>query len=172
MPSIRVKLLFQTHFTVADAMKKYVLFILTALFLQACSNDKTAITTQTTQPKVSNDVQTAIKTPKPSGKQWNGTSLSEATIKTIQKGQYHYKQCVYKEAQKRGYTKIDSRVATDSVIKQCEPSLAKIRETFTNEGVPEVITQRFLKKTRVDMTRKILKSLMFAEASRKAGVIQ
>ena len=63
-------------------------------------------------------------------------------------------------------------MATDAVIKQCESTLAKIRQTFINDGVPEIIADRFLKKTRVDMTRKILQSLMFAEASRKAGATQ
>ena len=150
-------------------MKKYLLFILTALFLQACSDDKIKNTAQTTAPQVT---QQATETPQPSAKQWNGSSLSEATIQQIQEDKHTYKQCVYQEAQKKGYQKFDSRVATDAVIKQCEPTLAKIRTTFTKEGVPEVITDRFLKKTRINMTRKILQSLMFAEASRKAGAVQ
>ena len=150
-------------------MKKYLFFILTALFLQACSDDKTDNTAQT---EVSQATQPAADTAKPSAKEWNGSTLSEATIKKVQQDKYNYKQCVYQEAQKQGYQKFDSRVATDAVIKQCEPTLAKIRITFSNEGVPEIITDRFLKKTRIDMTRKILQSLMFAEASRKAGATQ
>lgn len=150
-------------------MKKYLFFILAAFFLQACSDDKTAKAVQTETPKVTQQV---TKTPQPSGKTWNGSKLSETTIKQIQEDKYNYKQCVYKEAQKQGYQKIDSRVATDAVIKQCEPTLAKIRTTFSNEGIPDIIIDRFLKKTRVDMTRKILQSLMFAEASRKAGATQ
>ena len=150
-------------------MKKYLFFILAAFFLQACSDDKTDKAVQAKTPQVT---QQETKTPQPSGETWNGSKLSEATIKQIQEDKYNYKQCVYKEAQKQGYQKIDSRVATDAVIKQCEPTLAKIRETFTSEGVPDIIIDRFLKKTRVDMTRKILQSLMFAEASRKAGATQ
>lgn len=150
-------------------MKKYLFFILAAFFLQACSDDKTAKAVQAETPQVT---QQATKTPQPSGKTWNGSKLSETTIKQIQEDKYNYKQCVYKEAQKQGYQKIDSRVATDAVIKQCEPTLAKIRTTFSNEGIPDIIIDRFLKKTRVDMTRKILQSLMFAEASRKAGATQ
>ncbi len=150
-------------------MKKYLFLILTVLFLQACSDDKTNSTTQAKAPQVT---QQAAETTQPSAKQWNGSSLSEATIKQVQEDKHAYKQCVYQEAQKKGYQKFDSRVATDAVIKQCEPTLAKIRTTFTKEGVPEVITDRFLKKTRINMTRKILQSLMFAEASRKAGAVQ
>lgn len=150
-------------------MKKYLFFIFTALFLQACSDDKTENKEQPATPQVT---QQAAKTPSPSAKEWNGSTLSEATIKKIQEDKYNYKQCVYQETQKQGYQKFDTRVATDAVIKQCEPALAKIRTTFSSEGVPEVIIDRFLKKTRVDMTRKILQSFMFAEASRKAGATQ
>jgi len=150
-------------------MKKYLLTIFTALFLQACSDDKTKNTAPTEVPQI---VKQAADTSQPSGENWNGSTLSEATIKQIQEDKYNYKQCVYQEAQKQGYQKIDSRVATDAVIKQCEPTLAKIRTTFSNDGVPEIIIDRFLKKTRIDMTRKILQSLMFAEASRKAGATQ
>ncbi len=147
-------------------MKKYLFTLLTALFLQACSDDKS-----TNTPPVQAAQKTA-SAPQPSNKQWNGSTLSEETIKQVQEDKYNYKQCVYKEAQKQGYQRMDSRGATDAIIKQCEQTLAKIRATFTNAGVPEVITDRFLKKTRVDMTRKILQSLMFAEASRKAGATQ
>ncbi len=151
-------------------MKKYLFFILTALLLPACSDDKPT-TTPTPVTSAQEATQTAVKS-QSSGKTWNGSNLSAATIKQVQADKYNYRQCVYKEAQKQGYQKIDSRVATDAVIKQCESTLAKIRTTFVNEGVPEVITDRFLKKTRTDMMRKILQSLMFAEASRKAGAIQ
>ncbi|GFO71120.1 hypothetical protein BJAS_P0372 [Bathymodiolus japonicus methanotrophic gill symbiont] len=151
-------------------MKKILFLIFSGLFLQACSDDKT---NNTTPPvNISEPQQTSVSTPEASAKTWNGTSLSDTTIKNVQEAKYAYSQCVYKEAQKKGYTKIDSRVATDAVIQQCEPDLAKIRTTFTDDGVPEVIADRFLRKTRVQMTRKILQSLMFAEAARKAGAIQ
>ena len=151
-------------------MKKIILLIFSSLFLQACSEDKQtnnpapATSTQETQ-------QTSTVSPKPEAT-WNGTNLSDATIKQVQEDKYIYTQCVYTEAQKKGYQKIDSRVATDAVIKQCEPELAKIRTTFINDGIPEVIADRYLKKTRVQVTRKILQSLMFAEAARKAGATQ
>lgn len=147
-------------------MKKHLFYLLTALFLQACSDNKS---TNTALAVVPQPAQKTVDAPQPLGTPWNGSTLSEATIKQVQEDKYNYKQCVYTEAQKQGYQKIDSRIATDAVIKQCEASLAKIRATFSDQGIPEIITDRFLKKTRVDMTRKILQSLMFAEASRKAG---
>lgn len=154
-----------------NKMKKLILLIIGGLFLQACTEDA-----QPTNPapvaSIKQTQQTNTAQAKSSTETWNGTSLSDATIKKVQQDKYNYSQCVYKEAQKKGYTKIDSRVATDAVIKQCEPDLAKIRTTFIDDGVPEVIADRFLRKTRVQMTRKILQSLMFAEAARKAGATQ
>jgi len=130
-------------------MKKALLLILCALSLQVIAKEKT----------------------QPSGETWTNSSLSEKTIKQVQTDKYKYTQCIYKEAQKKGYQKIDSRVATDAVMKQCEQELAKIRATFINDGVPAVIADRYLKKARITMTRKILKSLVFAEAARKSGAI-
>lgn len=147
-------------------MKKYLLLIFTALLLPACVDN----TQQTTAPQEAKHIQ-ATK-PQASAETWNGSDLSEATIKKVQAVKYEYTQCVYTEAQKKGYQKIDTRVATDAVIKQCEPDLAKIRDAFVNDGVPGVIADRFLRKTRTEVTRKILKSLMFAEAARKAGATQ
>ncbi|MDF1582696.1 MAG: hypothetical protein RQ733_04810 [Methyloprofundus sp.] len=131
-------------------MKKALLFVLCVLSLPALAAEKT----------------------QPSGETWNGSELTEATIKQVQADKYSYTQCIYKEAQKQGYQKIDSRVATDAVMKQCESELAKIRATFIDSGVPPIITDRFLKKTRIEMTRQILKSLVFAEAARNTGAIQ
>ena len=151
-------------------MKKIILLIFSSLILQACSEDK-----QTNNPapvtSTQETQQTSTVSPKPAAT-WNGTNLSDATIKKVQEDKYNYTQCVYTEAQKKGYQKIDSRVATDAVIKQCEPELAVIRATFINDGVPELIADRYLKKTRVQVTRKILQSLMFAEAARQAGATQ
>ncbi len=152
-------------------MKRTVFFIFCTLFLQACSEDKTSTPiTLTTNTQTEQATSTTLNTSKPSP--WNGSSLSAATIKKVQEAKYNYRQCVYTEAQKQGYQKIDTRVATDAVIKQCETSLAKVRAVLVNDGVPPVIADRFLRKTRVVNTRKILKSLMFAEAARHAGATQ
>ncbi len=136
-----------------------------SLWLQACSTEKNgSIQEETAELKNKT-------TPSPE-KKWDGTTLSTATIQKIQQNKYTYKQCIYKEAQKQGYRKIDARVATDAVIKQCEAELSTIRTIFKNEGVPDIIIDRFLKKTRVSLTRQILKSLMFAQAARQAGATQ
>jgi len=153
-------------------MKNFIILILSVLFIQACTDEnKTSNTTPTTSSKDAPSTGNTT-TPQPATKAWNGSDLSDATIKHVQEDKYTYTQCVYKEAQKQGYQKIDSRVATDAVIKQCESDLTKIRATYINAGVPEIIADRYLRKTRIEVTRKILNSLMFAQAARKAGATQ
>ena len=101
--------------------------------------------------------------------EWHATSLTEATIKKIQQAQYQYKKCVTDEMQKEGYAKIESRSATDAIIRQCENVLAEMRQVYLDAEVPGVIADRHLKKMRIEITRRVLKQQMFAEASRKAG---
>lgn len=101
--------------------------------------------------------------------EWKATSLTEDTIKKIQQSQVEYKQCVADEMQKPGYAKIESRSATDAIIKQCEKVLSKMRQVYVDVKVPGIVADRHLKKMRTDITRRVLQQLMFAEASRKAG---
>jgi hypothetical protein len=101
--------------------------------------------------------------------EWNATTLTEATIKKIQSSQYEYKKCVMLEMQKKGYAKIESRSATDAIVKQCEKVLSHMRKVYLDVKVPAVIADRHLKKMRMTMTRRVLKQMMFAEAARKAG---
>jgi len=101
--------------------------------------------------------------------EWHATSLSDATIKNIQQAQYQYKKCVTDEMQKPGYSKIESRSATDAIIKQCETVLSKMRQVYLDAKVPGVIADRHLKKLRIQITRRVLKQQMFVEASGKAG---
>ena len=101
--------------------------------------------------------------------EWQNTELSDATIKKIQEAQFQYKKCVAVEMQKPAYREIDTRKATDEVIKQCEPVLAKMREVYLAEKVPGVIADRHLKQMRLKVTRSALQELMFSEAARKSG---
>ena len=101
--------------------------------------------------------------------EWQGTVLTEELIKKIQLAQRHYKECVINEMQKPSYDKQESRQATESIIKQCESTLAKMREVYINAKVPEIIADRHLKKMRIQITRRVLKELMFQDAAKKAG---
>ena len=101
--------------------------------------------------------------------EWHNTTLTDATIKKIQEAKYQYKKCVVDEMQKTDYTNQDTRRATDVIMKQCEPVLAKMREVYTAENVPGIVADRHLKQMRLQTTRSALQAMMFAEASRKSG---
>ena len=101
--------------------------------------------------------------------EWHNTTLSDATIEKIQAAKYEYKKCVGDEMQKSSYQQQDSRNATEAVIKQCEPVLAKMRQIYTDAEVPGVVADRHLKQMRMQTTREALQGMMFSEAARKAG---
>jgi hypothetical protein len=105
----------------------------------------------------------------PSADEWQDTSLSDETIKKIQESRYEYKKCVGSQIQKPDYLKMDTRKATEEITKQCEPTLAKIREVYLAEKLPGVIADRHLRQIRTQTTRKVLQNLMYEQASRSAG---
>ncbi len=100
--------------------------------------------------------------------EWNGTKLSDDTIKKIQQSQYQYKKCVISEMQKLKGSKIVVKETTANIIKQCEPVLAQMRQVYLEVKVPAIVADRHLKKMRFDITRRVLKQLMFAAAANKA----
>lgn len=101
--------------------------------------------------------------------EWQNTSLSDGTIKKIQESQYQYKKCVSAEMQKSANQELESRKATEAIMKQCESVLSQMRDVYLAEKVPEIIADRHLKQMRMQTTRNVLQGMMFAEAARKSG---
>lgn len=101
--------------------------------------------------------------------EWQNTTLTEATMKKIQEAKYKYKKCVVDEMQKPAYREQESRHATEALIRQCEPELAKMRDVYIAEKVPEVVADRHLKQVRIQTTRSVLQTMMFNEAAKAAG---
>ncbi|WP_225616057.1 hypothetical protein [Methylomonas albis] len=102
--------------------------------------------------------------------EWNATTLKDETIQKIQQAQYTYKKCVVDTMQKPEFAKLESRNATDAIIRLCEPTLAEIRKVYTDAEVPAVVADRHLKKMRIQVTRNLLQELMYAEAAKKSGM--
>lgn len=102
--------------------------------------------------------------------EWNETTLKDETIQKIQQAQFTYKKCVVDTMQKPEYAKMESRNATDAIIRLCEPTLAEMRKVYIDAEVPGVIADRHLKKMRIQVTRNLLQELMYAEAAKKAGM--
>jgi hypothetical protein len=101
--------------------------------------------------------------------EWQSTSLSEETIHKIQQAQYGYKKCVVDAMRKPEIGKLESRFATDTVMKQCEPVLGDLRKVLQDAGVPPGGADRQLKHIRIQVTRNVLQELMYAEAAKKSG---
>ena len=98
--------------------------------------------------------------------EWENTTISDATIKKIQESKYAYKKCVADEMRKAPYQTQESRKATEAIVKQCESVLAKMRDVYITEKVPEIIADRHLKQMRLQTTRLVLQDMMFNEAAR------
>lgn len=101
--------------------------------------------------------------------EWQNTTISEGTIKKIQEAKYGYNKCIVNEMKKSDYVKVDSRHATDSIIKNCESVLADMRKVYLEEKVPDVVADRHLKQMRIQTTRSVLQQMMFNDAARKAS---
>ncbi len=101
--------------------------------------------------------------------EWQNTQLSDATITKIQDAKYQYKKCISDEMQKPSYQTLDSRHATDEIIKRCEAVLTNMREIYIAEKVPGIVADRHLKQMRTQITRDVLQSMMFSEAARASG---
>ena len=101
--------------------------------------------------------------------EWHNTTLSDATIKKIQESRFEYKKCVDTEMRKPVYQSADVRTGAEQVVKQCEPVLAKMRDVYASEKVPETIIDRHMKQMRLQTTRTVIQNLMFAAAAREAG---
>ncbi len=102
--------------------------------------------------------------------EWNETTLKDETIQKIQQAQYTYKKCVVDATKKPEFGQLESRNATDAIIRLCEPTLGEMRKVYTDAEVPAVIADRHLKKLRIQVTRSLLQQLMYAEAAKKAGM--
>ena len=101
--------------------------------------------------------------------EWNSSVLKDETIQQIQKAQYTYKKCVSDAMQKPDMLSMESRHATDAIIRACEPTLGEMRKVYIDAGVPETIADRPLKKMRTQVTRNLLQELMYREAAKKSG---
>jgi len=112
------------------------------------------------------------ETAKESPEEWNATTISDEVIHKIQQAQLVYKKCVMEAMRKPDAAQLDSRHATDTVIKSCEPTLAEMRTVYLDAKVPDVIADRHLKKLRIQVTRNVLQELMYAEAAKKSGQLQ
>jgi hypothetical protein len=106
---------------------------------------------------------------KPAQEEWHDTTLSDEVIHKIQMAQYNYKKCVMDAMRKPEAATLESRHATDAVMRACEPVLGEMRKVYLDAQVPAVVADRHLKSMRIKVTRNVLQELMYAEAAKKSA---
>lgn len=100
---------------------------------------------------------------------WESSTISEATIGKVQATKKEYHKCVSEQMQKPNYTDMDSRKATEEIMKSCESVLGKMREIYTNDKVPGEIADRHLRQIRIQTTRNALQGMIFQQAAKQSG---
>ncbi len=108
-------------------------------------------------------LQTAHAAP---NEEWQGTTLSDATLQKVQLALVGYQQCVNEDTQAHINDKMDSRALTDAVLKRCEEKLGAVKTAFDQEKVPAEISERYMRSRRTHAARNILKTIMGIQAMR------
>lgn len=100
--------------------------------------------------------------------EWTPSILPDQTIQTIQKQTQIYHQCLERHITTFNIKGIDSRDASNWILKQCENKLNPIRTALLDQKVPLAIANRYLIKKRHQAARKVLKYMMFAKSQQEA----
>jgi hypothetical protein len=104
-----------------------------------------------------------------SAEKWQPTTLSPATIEKTRVATQAYHVCLDKEISALRQIPMDSRDATNIILKKCESELTPIRTALLAEQVPPKIADRLLRKRRNQALRKVFQLMMFAESQREAA---
>ena len=104
-----------------------------------------------------------------SAQTWQPTTLSSATIEKTRVATLAYHVCLDKEINAFRQIPMDSRDATNIILKKCESKLMPIRMALLAEQVPPKIADRLLRKRRNQALRKVFQLMMFAESQREAA---
>lgn len=98
--------------------------------------------------------------------QWQASTLSQQTIAKANAAVKGYQQCLNTETMAHVNDPFDSRVIADRILKQCETRLSGIKEAFDTEGVPAVISERYMRKNRSQGAQSVLRYVMSVQAMR------
>ncbi|TAN48978.1 MAG: hypothetical protein EPN21_13430 [Methylococcaceae bacterium] len=98
--------------------------------------------------------------------EWQESALKAATLEKVYQIANQYQRCMVKELQSQVGSDQDSRALTDSILKKCEPQLSPMRDVFTAEKVPAEMAERYLKKTRTQAARNLIREVMAMQAQR------
>ncbi|MBS1212462.1 MAG: hypothetical protein H6R26_1078 [Proteobacteria bacterium] len=133
-------------------MKKTLMALVAAACLSACGSAPVA------------DKQAAEKA---SGDgQWHASTLSDETIAKANATVKDYQKCLNTETVARINDPLDCRVIADQILKACEPKLTGIKDAYGAEGVPDSLSERYMRKTRSQGAQSVLRYVMAVQAMR------
>ncbi|WP_045224889.1 hypothetical protein [Methyloterricola oryzae] len=133
-------------------MKMHLLALMAVLGLSACSTDP--------KPEVK------AQTEAPTDGQWHASTLSPDTIAKANAAVKDYQSCLNRETLTHVNDPLDCRVIADGVLKVCESKLSGIKDAFEKEGVPDSISQRYMRKNRSQGAQEVLRYVMSVQAAR------
>lgn len=133
-------------------MKIYLMALLAAACLSACGSAPVA------------EKQAADKA---SGQgQWQASTLSDETIAKANATVKAYQKCLNTETATRINDPLDCRLIADQILKACEPKLTGIKDAYGAEGVPDFLSERYMRKTRSQGAQSVLRYVMAVQAMR------
>ena len=99
-------------------------------------------------------------------RQWQASSLSDVAIAKANAAVKSYEKCLNDEALSRVHQRLDPRATGDQVLGVCETRLLGIKLAHVSEGVPDVITERYIRKTRSQGAQSLMRFLQMVHAQR------
>lgn len=133
-------------------MKIHPMALTAALCLSACSTTPT--------PEVKPDDSPSA------GGEWQASTLSPETIAKANAAVKDYQLCLNRETLTHINDPLDGRVIADGVLRVCENKLSGIKEAFDQEGVPAVISERYMRKNRSQGAQGVLRYVLSMQAAR------
>lgn len=100
---------------------------------------------------------------------WQESVLQPATLEKVYKASGVYQRCIGEQLSGQVDSRQDPRAVTDAILKTCETRLQPMRDAFTAEKVPAEIADRYLRKTRTQAARGLIREIMGMQAMRQAA---
>lgn len=140
-------------------MRIFVTVLLASLVLSGC---------QSAPPKEKKPDKEPVSDTLTHTGEWQGSSLSEQSIRRINELNVKYRRCLQAETDARAATADDPRAIGDLILRQCEDTLGEIQAALEAEGVPNTVAARYVRKNRSQGAQNVMRVVQFVQAQRAA----
>jgi hypothetical protein len=97
---------------------------------------------------------------------WHESTLSADTIAKANAAVQDYHVCLSLASKAHYPDRGDPRVITNQILKACEDRLPAIKAAYDTEKVPDVISERYIRKTRSQAVQSVLRNVSAVQAQR------